>query len=248
MKRVTTTMSAICAALALGAVSGMPAHAADASHTRSFAKDRASIRAHLADDVKPYGTCSLTVPNAVRIVRTGTAIPVRLTGGCTLRTDFLAGWYVGDYEDPADYIFFGQTTTGAWQAFAFTPLGVRTWMPDGAVDEDDHSYLQNSPRTTVKVGSWAGAWTSRVGAKVTVNTQIVRYSTAYDVTFPWASKTGIIQYRPTGARSWTNLKQVTTNSSGTASYTYTSSAKRDYRVVYGEATYVWGATSPTVTR
>lgn len=248
MKRCTTTSCAISAALALGAVAGAPAHAADAGHHRSFTKERASIRAHLSKDAKPYGTCSLVVPSAVRVVRSGTAVPVRLSGGCTLRPDVLAGWYIGDYEDPSDYIFFGEASSGYWQVFAFTPLGVRTWIPDAAVDTDDHLYLQNSPRTTVKVGSWAGAWTSRKGANVTINTQVRRYSTGSDVIFPWASEIGVIQSRPAGGTSWTNLKQVKTNSSGRASYTFTSSTKRDYRVVYNEAAYIWGATSPTVTR
>lgn len=248
MKLCTTTISAVSAALALGLAVGAPAHAADAGQHQSFAKERASIRAHLTKDAKPYGTCSLVVPSAVRVVRSGTAVRVRLTGGCTLRPDVLAGWYVGDYQDPSDYIFFGETASSDWQVFAFTPLGVRTWMPDAAVDMDNHLYLQNSPRTTVKVGSWAGAWTSRKGANVTINTQTVRYSTAYDKNIPWAGETGMIQSRLAGGTTWTNVKQVKTNSSGRAAYTHTSSAKRDYRVVYNEATYIWGAISPTVSR
>ncbi|MDQ2852584.1 MAG: hypothetical protein M3Y49_17990 [Actinomycetota bacterium] len=238
--------------LTLGAALGAPAYAADSTahngQHRSFVKERALVHGHGSADAKPYGSCSLIVPSAVRVVSSGRAVPVRLTGGCTLHPDVYSGWYVGSYDDPADYIFFGGVNRTSWQLFAFTPLGTRTWTPDAASDVDDHVYSQNSPQTTVKVGSWAGLWTSRKGSKVTVNTRTVRYSTARDVNIPWTSTTGIIQYRPAGGSAWSNLKQVTTNSAGNASYTYTSSAKRDYRVVYGEAAYVWGATSPTSQR
>jgi len=41
------------------------------------------------------------------------------------------------------------------------------------------------------------------------------------------------------------LKEVYSNSTGAYSYTYTTSAVRDYRVVFPTISVMWGSTSPS---
>lgn len=62
----------------------------------------------------------------MRIVRTATEVPVRLTGGCALQPEPFAAWYVGAEEDPSDFIFFGGEATDTWSLYSFTRLGTRT--------------------------------------------------------------------------------------------------------------------------
>ena len=246
-----TAIAVLPVVTALGVALAGPALAATGHRPAPDASVHARLQAH--PHSASYGSCSLVVPTAVRVVRPGTAVPVRLTGGCALHADSstVAGWYIGTSDEPVDYISFDNTNRSSWEVYSFTPLGTRTWLGDGAYDsssDKEGGYTQNSPRTTVKVGSWAGLSTTRKGNSVTLDTRVVRYATAYDENIVWAGESGVIQYRAPGATSWTSLKNVRTGSRGTASYTYTSSATRDYRVVYGEAAYVWGATSPTSRR
>lgn len=256
-----TAIASVPVIAAVAVALAAPAVAAGGHHQVPGAAVRKVLRVHDSPGQpgepgqpgKPYGSCSLVVPATVRVVRPGTTVPVRLTGGCAVEAhpSTVAGWYIGPEQAPVDYLFFDFTNRSSWEVFSFTPLGTRTWQGDGAFDADSEKeldYTQNAPRTTVKVGSWAGLSTSRKGAKVTLNTRVVRYSTDRDQNIVWAGANAVIQYRAVGATSWTGLKNVKTGAKGTASYTYTSSATRDYRVVYGEVAYVWGATSPTSRR
>ena len=198
-----------------------------------------------------YGSCSLVVPSTARVVKGGTQVPVRLTGGCTLNTVDPAVWALSgspDTEAGVDMVYFSKSNRSTWQGWSNSPLGTRTWEGLGATDTNGHKYSQNAPKTTTKVGSWAGLQTKRSGNTITLDSRAVRYATSLNYNIAWAGQGATIQYRTVGSSIWTNLKLATTNSSGAISYSYTTTAKRDYRVVYNEATYIWGATSPTSRR
>ena len=205
-----------------------------------------------AKTVSYYGSCRLLVPSTARVVQGGTEVPVRVTGGCALHPIDVAVWRLsGAVQDPDvafDTAFFlgGYRTT--WDAQSRSPPGTRTWTGLGAVDDNDNFYSQDAPRTTVKVGSWAGLQTKRSGNTITIDSRAVRYATSLDYTIPWAGQGATIQYRTIGSSIWTNLKLATTNPKGAITYNYTTTAKRDYRVRYNEAAYIWGATSPTSRR
>lgn len=253
MIRRAATAAAVPIIAALGIALATPAHAATgnngaAAQHRAFTSPKARIHASVVDGVPYSGTCKLLVPTTARVVRDNLQIPVRVTNGCALHPGPLALWYIGSGEDPQDVIFFAGEKQTTWDLFNDTPLGKRTWKGDGAIDDNANLYLQNAPQTTVKVGSWAGLKTSRSGNKVTVTPRAVRYATSLDRSIPWSGQKSTIQYRAVGGSNWTNLKSLLNNASGTASYTYTTSATREYRAVYNEATYIWGAVSPTSRR
>ncbi len=199
-----------------------------------------------------YGSCRLLVPSTARVVQGGTEVPVRVTGGCALHPMDFAVWELsGAVQDPEvafDTAFFVGDYRTTWDVGNQSPLGTRTWNGLGAADTNDHEYSQDAPKTTTKVGSWAGLHTKRSGNKITIDSRAVRYATSLDYNIPWAGQGATIQYRTVGSSIWTNLKLATTNSSGAITYSYTTTAKRDYRVRYNEAAYIWGATSPTSRR
>ncbi|MBO1754045.1 hypothetical protein [Allobranchiibius sp. CTAmp26] len=253
MIRRLTALGAVPAIAALGVAVTVPASAATSTRTVHHVSRQAMIRdlarVHPATSGTPYGTCKLVVPSTIRLTSSPdmSSLP-SLTGGCVLHGVVTASWYAGgdNVSDAAYVVLFDTNIIDESENLAY--VGVMTWKGRFAFDDQGHTYTQNSPVTTVKVGSWAGLQTSRSGNKVTINTRAVRYAYSLDKNIPWASETGVIQYRAKGASTWTNLKDFTTNSAGATSYSYTSTATRDYRAVYTEQPYIFGVISPTSQR
>ncbi len=238
----------------LGVALAAPAHADAGSnskknvHSKTFQRGAAKVQAG-SPTISFYGSCRLIVPRTARVVQDFYEVPVRVTGGCALHPGPTAIWYIGrNFMDSTDGIFFDDAKSSTWDLYNDTPLGTPTWTGLGAVDDNDNFYSQDAPRTTVKVGSWAGLQTKRSGNTITIDSRAVRYATSLDYTIPWAGQGATIQYRTIGSSIWTNLKLATTNPKGAITYNYTTTAKRDYRVRYNEAAYIWGATSPTSRR
>ena len=255
MIRRLAALGAVPAIAALGVAVTAPAGAASTTRTVHHVSRQAMVRqiarVHPATSGTPYGTCKLVVPASIRLTSdfaSGPSDMPSLTGGCVLHGVVTASWYAGgdNVSDAAYVVLFDTDIVDESEDLAY--VGVMTWKGRFAFDDQGHTYVQNAPVTTVKVGSWAGLQTARSGSKVTINTRAVRYAYSVDKNIPWAGETGVIQYRAKGASTWTNLKDFTTNSAGATSYTYTSSATRDYRAVYGEQPYIWGTTSPTSQR
>ncbi|UIJ33960.1 hypothetical protein [Allobranchiibius sp. GilTou73] len=252
MIRRLAVLGALPAIVELGIATGAsPAQAAPtpspAAYRATVLRAAAKMQPHAAGS--SYGTCSLVPPARVRVVQQFALFNNRLTGGCVLHNGPSAIWYIGDsLGQSISSVLFDHETSGVAPLFAETPLGQQTWKGWIAFDAEGHNYTQNTPTTTFKVGSWAGLQTSRSGSKVTIDTRAVRYATSLDYNIPWANETGVIQYRAKGGSAWTSLKSFTTNSAGATSYSYTSTATRDYRAVYTEQSTIWGATSPTSQR
>jgi len=142
--------------------------------------------------------------------------------------------------DPPVHIF-DHTSPGRW-----------TWRPvSGYVDQRDATREltageMNTPVVDVRVTSRAGITATRLGGKVTVSTRATRFWTS-TVTFgPWGGAVGLIQYRVPGTTTWLGLKNVASDAQGRYSYTYTVSARRDYRVLLFNATYVFGGSSTAI--
>ena len=253
MIRRLAALGAVPVIAALGVAMTAPAGAATTTRTVHHVSRQAMIRdlarIHPAASGTPYGTCKLVVPTTIRLSNDPNSwVMPSLTGGCALRSGVTASWYAGgdNASDAAYTVLFdlNYSDTGANLGY----VGVMTWKGRFAFDDQGHTYTQNAPVTTVKVGSWAGLQTARSGSKVTINTRAVRYATSYGYNIPWASETGVIQYRAKGGTTWTNLKDFTTNSAGATTYSYSASAVRDYRALYTEQPYIWGATTPTSQR
>ncbi|MBO1767921.1 hypothetical protein [Allobranchiibius sp. GilTou38] len=255
MIRRLAALGALPAIAALGVAVTAPAGAATTTRTVHHVSRQAMIRniarIHPAASGTPYGTCKLVVPSTIRLTSDFEGDPSdmpSLTGGCVLHGVVTASWYAGgdNVSDAAYTVLFDTDIIDESENLDY--VGVMTWKGRFAFDDQGHTYTQNAPVTTVKVGSWAGLQTSRSGSKVTINTRAVRYAYSLDMNIPWASETGVIQYRAKGGSTWTDLKAFTTNSAGATSYSYTSSATRDYRAVYTEQPYIFGTTSPTSQR
>ncbi|MBO1753559.1 hypothetical protein [Allobranchiibius sp. CTAmp26] len=249
MSRRLTAIAAVPLIAAVGVAVAAPAGASPVRQANQRTWLRAAAHMQPTDAVAPSGSCNLVVPTTARIGKFETDIPVKATGDCASKDGLKALWYTGpDLNDSDDGITFEGSPSGTWYLYSFSSLGTRTWNGWVAIDGDNHVYTQSAPKTTVKVVSYAGLNTSRASGKTTLNTRVIRYATSLDENIPYVGETGVIQYRPVGGTTWTGLKNVVANSTGTYSYTYTTSQTREYRVVYKESATIWGSTSPTSTR
>lgn len=122
-------------------------------------------------------------------------------------------------------------------------LGLWTWTPDRSNRGVPLSAL-NSPTMDVRLGSVSYVSASRNGTKVTISTRAYRWWQSTHAFGTWGLSKGLIQSRPAGSSGpWTNLKNVSSDNYGRYSYTWTTSATLQYRVVMSAQPYVWGNTS-----
>ena len=226
--RLCALVAALPLAATVGIASGSAAHAAGSGNQPGT-----------------IGTCKLVVPRAVRVVQPDQAIPVSVTGGCALRPGPQAEWYSS--RGYGESIVFDNTKRTYWSMNDQAKLGFRTWYGEGAFDPSTgDNYSANKPITDVKVGSWAGLHATKSGSTLTLNVRAVRYATSYHRNIPWAGEVGHVQYKSAAGNTWYVGQQVTIGSDGNATTTVTSDGMTDYRVVFGDQDYIWGATSPTV--
>lgn len=185
--------------------------------------------------------CTLSAPAKVFIARPYTVVNLKASGSCTRGG---AIWdAVHSYYGPTDMALFDGTTKDTWELYDWDHLGTYTWRPSIAQDANYNDVSQNTVKTSVRLGSWSYVGATRSGSRVTVKTQVNRYNPDTSRHTSYNKVPATIQYRTPGTSTWHNLKTVTSSSAGKASYTYTSTAKRDYRVVVKDSPSVWGSTS-----
>lgn len=81
------------------------------------------------------------------------------------------------------------------------------------------------------------------GGKVHLAVRALRYWTSTEANGNWMGASGVIQYRDARSATWRSLKNVSTDSGGRDTYSYTTSARRSYRVLLPNTTLIWGAVS-----
>lgn len=128
------------------------------------------------------------------------------------------------------------------------PVGMLKFTGTGTSQCDGSDILTNSPTIDVRAKSWGYVAASRSGGKVHLTVRALRYWTSTQANGNWMGASGVIQYRDAGSSTWRSLKNVSTDSAGRDSYVYTTTARRSYRVLFPNATFIWGSVSePTST-
>lgn len=123
------------------------------------------------------------------------------------------------------------------------PVGALTITGTGTSMCDPSLVMPATTATMdVRVTSKASVGVSRSGRKVTIAAHADRYYTSTGAWGRWNQATGVIQYRTSSTGAWVSLKNAVT-ANGVYRYTYTTTAKRQYRVLWPNATYIWGVAS-----
>ncbi|AKU17847.1 hypothetical protein [Luteipulveratus mongoliensis] len=195
------------------------------------------------------GTCKMHMTDQVRVVQPTQNIYTTFDGGCVIVANSFATWHLRTSSQAiVNHMYYGDDPTSSWSITDSVRLGEFTWSAGGAQSGDGNStFTQNEFPIAVRVGSWAGIYPSRSGSTVTLTAQAVRYATSLNRNIAWEGATGWIQYRNSDG-TWANLRSVTLNSAGQASWSYTRSTSRTYRVVIDGQPTIWAATSPSAVK
>jgi hypothetical protein len=196
------------------------------------------------------GTCSLYVPSKLTISQPYRAITVTLGPNCAAAGVNDAFWtaYHPSQGPQGAAAFFDGDQSEIVDLYDYASVGVWNWRPGGAYGSMGERVYQYSPYTDVRLGSYTRVAATRTGTKVTLRTSAARYWPGGEKFIGWADARGQIQYRTPGSTTWRGLKEIYSNGIGAYSYTYTTTAARDYRVVLRSTATIWGSTSPIVRR
>lgn len=211
-------------------------------HLRFKITDGVGHTAELPFEVRPGAAprCSVVVPTTVRVNAPIEKIPVRLTSLCATLGVVYAAWDIehSSHGFTGSLVFDG-TSTDTWTIFDGDPMGRYLIDPNSARSGDNTEIPQNSPTPLVRRDSHLGISGSRSGSAVTLRTSLGLYSASANGFRPWADKAVAIAYRNCSSCAWHQLRTVTTNSQGLASYRFTATSARDYRVTSGGTSAVW---------
>jgi hypothetical protein len=195
------------------------------------------------------GACSLYVPSRLSISQPYQAVTLRLGSNCTAAGVVSASWTAYHPTQGLEaFASFDNTQSDIVNLYDSASLGRWNWQPDWAHDAAYNDVYQYSPYTDVRLGSYGRVTATRSGSRVTVRTTAARYWQSGSRFIGWADARGQIQYRTPGSTTWRGLKEVYSSPSGTYSYTYPTTATRDYRVVLRSTGTIWGSTSPVARR
>jgi len=196
------------------------------------------------------GSCSLYVPSKLALTAPERTITVKEGPNCAAAGVVSATWtpHHATAGDGPSVTFANSARSTTFLVEGWYPVGVWTWTPNGAYDAQHVSVYQYSPKTDVRLGSYGRVYPTRSGSKVNVKTLGARYWQEGEKFIGWSYARGQIQYLTPDTTTAHTLKEVYTYSTGTYSYTYSTTAVRDYRVVFYNATNntIWGSTSPVV--
>ena len=195
------------------------------------------------------GTCSLYVTSRFSIGQPYRAVTIPQGPNCAAAGVVDAYWIAyhptqGPVNDAVYADRARSTTIDLYDDE--TPLGPWTWRPAFATDANDNDVYQYTTTTDVRLATYGRVTPTRSGTKVNVRTTAMRYWQGGHKFIGWSGARGQIQYRTPGTTTWRGLKEVYSTSTGAYSYTYTTSAVRDYRVVFRDISTMWGSISPIV--
>jgi hypothetical protein len=202
----------------------------------------------VATPARAAGTCSLIVPAKVSLSTPYRGITARLGSDCFAAGVTYASWYgYHPTQGLQDIVVFDGTGTTIWDLYDYHVLSRRDWRPSTAHDSNYNDVTQNRPVADIRVGSAAAISSSRSGGRVTVRVSVARYSPSLNRAVPWGGTRGTVQWRSSPSATWRNLRSVYPDKNGRASFAYAAPV-RQYRVVFPDASLIWGTTSGVTRR
>lgn len=204
-----------------------------------------------ATPAQAAGTCNLAAPSRWVVSSPYREVVLKVSSDCAAKqAGGLAVWEaVHPTYGVVGVVGMDNVTPMYWDVYDDdTPLGVWTWRGVDCFDGASDPCVQNSPKTDIRLGGWAGLTAVRSGTYVTVSTSSARYAYSLNKFVPWGGIRGTVQTRTSSTSPWVSLKWVYPGANGRYSFRYTMSSARDYRVVFPATTMIWNATSNIVRR
>jgi hypothetical protein len=201
---------------------------------------------------KTTATCNLTAPYRVVIGQPYKEIKLYASGICSLGANAWAAWdLIHPSQGYQGGALFGTPLGGSnqdsWDLYSFHTIGLHTWRPSDAYDNNSNPVSQNTVQSDIRLATAAWITSKRTSDVVTLTGTSLLYSTGSDAYFKRSAK-GAFQFKERGTTTWKGLKAVTTNSAGVATMAYRYSKLRDYRFVLYTTSISWDQASATTTR
>jgi hypothetical protein len=205
----------------------------------------------------PY-QCSIAMPGTVAIGSPVTQITARQQANCETSDSVWASWKVrrisfGQYSLLAFYhpnlnYSNPSSLTDTVRFDRWDTYGTYLAQPSSAYNDHDAPLTQNTVSYVVKARSGLSIWSSRAGQNVTLRASTRYYNILTNSFLPWKHEKVTFQYKACARCAWTHLQNVSTNSAGGASFTFSFPAARSYRAISASNNTIWGRTSVVITR
>ncbi|MEV6286632.1 hypothetical protein [Kribbella sp. NPDC051770] len=190
--------------------------------------------------------CNLTAPYRVVIGQPYKEFTVYASGVCSVTGT--SGWdLIHPSQGSQGGAYFSGGNRQSWDVYDFHTIGLHTWRPSGAFDNNSNPLTQNTVQSDIRLATAAWISSKRTADVVTLTGTSLVYSTDYDKYYKRSAK-GAFQFRERGTTTWKGLKGVTTSSAGVATMAYRYSKTRDYRFVLYTTPVSWDQASATTTR
>jgi hypothetical protein len=200
--------------------------------------------------VRGYGrpTCSVSVPQDVRVDADEEIVTGRLTAGCTAAHATYASWEVEHVTRGfRSWMTFDHTTTDRFSFFGADPLGTYLVDPLTATNAAADDIAQNTPRIEVRLDSRLTLRSHRSGSRVELTARFTRFVRGANRFGGWAHRPVTFAERSCGTCAWKRLSLRRTDSHGQVRLGLRAHRVRAYRVTAGGAALVW-APYPRYTR
>jgi hypothetical protein len=205
----------------------------------------ASITAAPVASAKAECYVALKAPARVAVDRSYRDVSVSLKDPCGV-ADYAAFYLYGPEGIDDIFLFEDGDTTDHLDVYDWRTLGTFTTREGGAWDADANELGFRATTIKIKLGTRAAVSAKRGSRnKVTVTASSTSYSPTKGTFTAWNAGSAVLQYK--SGTTWQTLKSLKLKS-GKASYSYTSKARRSYRLVTGETSTRFGATSGSATR
>ncbi|WP_068402270.1 hypothetical protein [Kribbia dieselivorans] len=186
-------------------------------------------------------SCNVTVPSRVSITSPYKAITARYSNGCLTHAEWATWDVVHPTQGLADILIYdGTSSTEIMDWYDWEPRGTYTVRPDGAWDDNYDDLAQNSPRMSVRLGSYTYVTHSRSGKYVRADTKVTRYSTSARKMRPYAGARVTLRFRNSTSGPWTSSRTAKTNSKGKVTFRVSSSRARYWQVSTSDTSTTWG--------
>ncbi|RNL80851.1 hypothetical protein EFL95_00225 [Nocardioides marmorisolisilvae] len=184
-------------------------------------------------------TCSLVVPTRVRVHAPLQKVTGKLNSTCAALHTATADWKVTRGGRTYDYFRFDGNASDTWSLYDGDPVGAYTVVPLSARSSDFTDVPQNKPTVVARRDSRLALGGSRSGSSVTLRTTLTVYSASTNVFRAWADKYVAVSYRTCSTCTWHHYRTLKTDAQGHASYRFTASSSREYRVDASGTSQAW---------
>jgi hypothetical protein len=199
------------------------------------------------------GSCGVTVSSRIVMDAPYKKVPVTYGSDCVANEAFASWQITHSYYGAEGFLLYdyaaGDDRFDYFELYDWQPLGGYTLDAQSAYSQADYSDLtQNSPATTIKLGTRVALQVTRSGGRAYFRTTTSAYSPARDAFARYPNAKVAVQYKSCATCAWATLRLGYTDSAAAWSFSIASTKKFYFRSVLYSGPKTWDAQGPTLFR